>query len=82
MVETLWKWCRYRPVKWPPKGPYWCSGSGDDYSIVVAYVPRDVDVTEFWPEASHLDEKDVDSIAYSGRFPKPEWWDADESEGE
>lgn len=27
----------YRPVKWPIKYPYWCSGESDDSFILVAY---------------------------------------------
>lgn len=35
----------YRAVKWPPLGPYWCSGQGGwdedgtSFSIVVAFIP-------------------------------------------
>ena len=45
----------YRPIKWPPPGPYWCSGEGDDYSIIVAYVRTQKQIKEFWPEASEID---------------------------
>lgn len=27
----------YRPVKWPIKYPYWCSGESDDSFILVVY---------------------------------------------
>jgi hypothetical protein len=69
----------YRPVKFPPPGPYWCSGyAGDDsYSIVIAYLPRDVKLKDFWPEASSIDKEDADKIVYTSRFPKPEWWDGE-----
>jgi hypothetical protein len=84
------KWTRYRfhanyddfrPVKFPPPGPYWCSGTsayGDDdpsrYSIVIAYLPQKSKLTEFWPEASEIDSEITESILYTDRFQKPEWW--------
>lgn len=65
----------YRPVTFPPPGPYWCSGYGDGYSIVVAYLPPDVEVTTFWPEATEIDPMDeCASLVFSSRFPKPDWW--------
>lgn len=68
----------YRPVLWPPLGPYWCSGYGEGYSIIVAYIPAQTTIEElkrYWPELRDLDvmEENVD-ISYSGRFPKPEWF--------
>ena len=30
----------YRPVTFPPPGPYWCTGETDDHSVVVAYLPK------------------------------------------
>ena len=60
----------YRAVKWPPLGPYWCSGQGgwdnDSFSVVVAFIPLDEHtedqlaaaeaiVKEFWPEATEIE---------------------------
>lgn len=64
----------YRPVKFPTPGPYWCSGSGDGYSIVIAYLPIGVAITEFWPEATEIDSEEKDEITYTDRFPRPEWF--------
>lgn len=66
----------YRPVLWPPPGPYWCSGEGDDYSIVVAYVPTGFrDLFKFWPEAQNVDALQTNTtLSFSDRFPKPDWW--------
>lgn len=68
----------FRPVKWPPLGPYWCSGCGDGYSIVVAYVPRglsDRRIKEYWPEAACIDRmQEGVALEYSDRFQEPEWW--------
>jgi hypothetical protein len=68
----------YRPVLWPPPGPYWCTGHGDDYSTVVAYLPVDVSVTALWPEATHIDTEEVNEIVFTERFPRPAWWKVDQ----
>lgn len=68
----------YRPVTFPPPGPYWCTGYGaDGAAILVAYVRAEGQVHEFWPDASPLhfcDERDA--ITFTDRFPEPEWWAA------
>lgn len=68
----------YRSVKWPPVGPYWYSGSGDGYSIVVAYVPHGFtysDIRKYWPEAKGIDRMQEDvQIEFTDRFAKPDWW--------
>jgi len=64
----------YRPVKWPVKYPFWCTGYGDDYSIVIAYVDKVEDIHELWPEATNLDVEERDQITFSSRFPKPDWY--------
>lgn len=71
----------YRPiydpsVPQPNLGPYWCTGYGDEYSIVVAYLRPDIHPTAYWPEADNLDEGDLGPIKFSERFPEPEWWKA------
>jgi hypothetical protein len=72
----------YRPVIFPPPGPYWCSGyafnGDDDYAVVVAYVKHKEQVTEFWPDAKDVEESGEPQprpIRFSGRFPKPNWWE-------
>lgn len=67
----------YRPVTWPPPGPYWCTGYGDGYATVVAYVRDGDDVTVWWPEASHVTGgPDPDGPTFTDRFPRPDWWAA------
>lgn len=78
------RWIRYRfhssslddprPVQWPPKGPYWVSGEGDDYAVLIAYLPEGVDLLTFWPEATEIDDEQCDSITYTSRFARPSWW--------
>jgi hypothetical protein len=68
----------YRPVIWPPIGPYWCSGQGNGYSIVVAYMPHgstDADLKKYWPEASEIDRmSEGTTLTFSDRFAEPDWW--------
>ncbi len=69
----------YRCVPWPPLGPYWCSGVGDDYSIVVAYMPHPTTpeiIKKYWPEANNIDwmQTELKKIVFSDRFQKPDWW--------
>lgn len=64
----------YRPIKWPPVGPYWCSGYGETHAIVIAYVRSLDQIIEYWPEAIDLDAEEYAEIKFSDRFPKPQWW--------
>ena len=68
----------YRPAIWPPMGPYWCSGQGEDYYVLVGYFPygtTDEKIKEYWPEGYEIDrmQENID-IKFSDRFPKPDWW--------
>lgn len=84
----LWHWTRFHadPGDWRPVykiedghpglGPYWCSGYGEDYSIICAWMKPGVDVTVYWPEATHVTQDEEPSpIRFTDRFPKPDWWD-------
>ncbi len=67
----------YRPVFFPPPGPYWCSGWGldPDHSIVIAWFPDNVDLLEWWPEAEAVTtEEDRGPPTFTDRFPRPDWW--------
>jgi len=63
----------YRPVNWPIKHPYWCTGSGEGCSIIVAYADDEAEILSNWPEAFDIDVDDVDVYEFSSRFPKPDW---------
>lgn len=65
----------YRPVIWPIKYPYWCSGESDKDFILVAYVDSLDDLYKQWPEATKVESEKVDKIEYSSRFPKPDWYE-------
>ncbi len=64
----------YRPIKFPPPGPWWCSGESMDSFVIICYLPPQVPVTEYWPEAFGIDSEDKDEIVFTDRFPKPSWW--------
>lgn len=64
----------WRPVKWPPPGPCWCTGYGDDHSTVVAYVRNEAQIKEYWPEAHSVTTNEALHPEFSERFPKPKWW--------
>ena len=65
----------YRPVKWPPPGPYWCTGyDPEDQPIIVAYAPPDASIRDYWPEYRDAEWTSENEIAYTSRFPQPEWW--------
>lgn len=65
----------YRPVEWPPPGPFWCTGFTDVAAIVVAYVRELEQIDRFWPEAKWVEATDQESITFTDRFPCPDWWD-------
>lgn len=64
----------YRPVKWPIKYPYWCTGENNSSFVLVAYVSDVRELKDLWPEASDIESKEVDKIFFSARFPKPDWY--------
>jgi hypothetical protein len=75
-----------RPVTFPPPGPYWITGSGEErdgreFATLVAYLPgASADELEhFWPETDGIlwdgyDFQWRDEIAFTSRFTKPDWW--------
>jgi hypothetical protein len=64
----------YRPINWPVKHPYWCTGYCDGYSIVVAYADDEAEIMRNWPEARDLDSTEATEYAFTSRFPKPDWF--------
>jgi len=68
----------YRPVKWPPPGPYWCSGYSEDdqgeAAVLIAYITKGVKLRDYWPEAESAEFTEASGIIFTDRFPCPEWW--------
>ena len=53
--------------------PWWCTGSGMDYVIIVCYLPKHEALEKYWDDAYDIEFKRVSEITYTDRFPKPEW---------
>jgi len=64
----------YRPVNWPIEYPYWNTGDGEDFSVIVAYASSMEYIVENWPEAYDIDVEPVDGIVFTDRFRKPDWY--------
>lgn len=64
----------YRPLIFNPKYPWWCSGEGESYVIIIAYLPEDEDLLKYWDDAYNIDFTEEDKIEFSGRFPKPDYF--------
>ena len=65
-----------RPVNWPIKHPYWITGYGDGYSIVVAYADDEAEILLNWPEATEIEAEPASTYHFTDRFPKPDWLQA------
>lgn len=69
----------YRPIMWPIKHPYWCTGysitsSGNQIPIIVAYADDEAEIKRLWPEATDIDSEERTEYFFNSRFPKPEWF--------
>lgn len=76
----------YRPLLFNPKYPWWCSGYGElsplpdvdpeylEYAVIVAYLPEDIDLYEYWDDAFDITFDIMDEIVFTTRFPKPDYF--------
>ena len=66
----------YRPMAFPPVGPYWCTGYNDTHAFVVAYAPDEETLTnaDHWPDAEDVQDLGEQEITFTDRFRKPDWW--------
>lgn len=65
----------FRPVKFPPTGPYWCSGyDSNNRAILIAYLRKKSDLKKYWPEAEIDEWYGKITLDFSERFPPPKWW--------
>ena len=69
----------YRPVNWPIKYPYWCTGESADCFVIVAYADNVEHIMELWPEACFIEPQEVDAIEFTSRFSKPKWYNEEET---
>lgn len=63
-----------RPVNWPIQYPYWVTGYGENYTIIVAYAADDREILKNWPEAEDIEYTEERDFYFSDRFPKPIWF--------
>ena len=70
----------YRPLVFNPKYPWWCSGYGEngtgEYAVIFAYLPENENLMKYWDDAFDVDFTEHQEIEFSGRFPKPEYFEA------
>lgn len=72
----------YRPVNWPIKHPYWCTGQGmrhytdggPGYAVIVAYADDEEEIRRNWPEAYAIESDPATEYQFSSRFQKPDWF--------
>lgn len=65
----------YRPLKDMKEiqCPWWCSGEGTDYAIIICYLPKGIDLFEYWDDAYDIDVEQKEKITYTDRFKKPDY---------
>lgn len=71
----------YRPVNWPVKHPYWCTGYGGfdkndepSFATMVAYADDEAEIKRNWPDATDIESEERTEYQFTGRFPKPAWF--------
>lgn len=64
----------YRPLEFNPCYPWWCTGSGEDYVTIVAYLPENEDLKKYWDDADDVNFEDADEIVFTSRFTKPSYF--------
>jgi hypothetical protein len=64
----------YRPVVWPVKHPYWCTGYGSHGPVLVAYADNEGEILTNWPEAENIESEPVSEYMFNSRFPRPDWF--------
>ncbi|MBG9693224.1 hypothetical protein ABD91_21025 [Lysinibacillus sphaericus] len=64
----------YRPLIFNPKYPWWCSGEGDGYVVIVAYLPEKDDLFKYWDDAYEVEYAEEKEITFTERFSKPDYY--------
>jgi hypothetical protein len=64
----------FRPVVWPIKHPYWCTGYTDTNAILVAYADDMEEISRNWPDAEDIEFETVSEYTFTNRFPSPKWF--------
>lgn len=82
MFDRKWKRWRfyarsiddYRPLIFNPAYPWWRSATGNDFVVIVAYLPADEPLERYWPDAFNAEYTEEETITFTDRFPKPEYY--------
>ena len=53
--------------------PWWCTGGGEDYAIIVCYLPEAESLYKYWDDAYEIEKERRNCIVYTDRFPKPNY---------
>jgi hypothetical protein len=53
--------------------PWWATGYGLDFTIIVCYLPKGEDLFKYWDDAYDIDSEERSEITYTDRFQKPIW---------
>ena len=53
--------------------PWWCTGYGENFVVIVCYLPKYEELEKYWDDAYDIDSEERTEIKYTGRFPKPNW---------
>lgn len=71
----------YRPLVFNPSYPWWCSAETGDGSFVtiVAYLPADEPLERYWDDVFDVDYTEEETITFSGRFPRPVYYQESEN---
>jgi len=69
-----------RPVNWPVRYPFWVTGyaADDSCAIVVSYADDKKYIFDNWPEAEGIEWEETDSITFTDRFQRPDWFTEDD----
>lgn len=60
----------YSPSKPLTNPEYWISGYGDDYGVLIAFLPSSENLHDYWEDAFRVTTEEYEAIEYSERFPK------------
>lgn len=63
-----------RPLLFDAAYPWWCSGEGEGYAIIIAYLPSTEELTKYWDDAFDIDWTEEEEIVFTDRFSKPKWY--------
>ena len=64
----------YRPLIFNPKYPWWCSGDNEECVTIVCYLPKGENLLQYWDDAFAIDTTEHETIEFTSRFDKPEYF--------